>query len=384
MPEVKSVVEEEPGAEAEEDDEVMDWLQDLAAKQAEALDEEEFKAASPVEATAPVLEDRDIPDAPEEGLEWLEQLADQRGIDVDVSVPGQATPPPSSTESEPEPEAGPESDTAPGWLGRMATQPIPKVDMEALEAAAQGEGVSPDAETIDTKAAEVQAQLEEAALESDSAEADSDDATIESHASDLQPEIEVERVAAPSDPAPRPTNTTADADASALEPEIEEDATQEASLSEEISGVAESDASTGDAEVAEPDWIQASDVSAEDSEPAEPIAIAADEGPEVEEPEAEAELIAEEPPAPEAKKKEDLLERSRQALASGDTASAAEMYSDMIKRKKSLESVIEDLRIAVDRAPDNADLWQVLGDAYMRDDQTDEAIDAYRKGMEAA
>ena len=56
----------------------------------------------------------------------------------------------------------------------------------------------------------------------------------------------------------------------------------------------------------------------------------------------------------------------------------------MIKSKESLESVIEDLRIAVDRAPDNADLWQVLGDAYMRDDQTDEAIDAYRKGMEAA
>ena len=151
MPEVKSVVKEEQGAEAEspiapseEDDEVMDWLQDLAAKQAEASDEEEFKAASPVEATAPVLEDRDIPDAPEEGLEWLEQLADQRGIDADVSVPGQATPPPSSTESEPEPEAEPEaepeSDTAPGWLGRMATQPIPKVDMEALEAAAQGRG----------------------------------------------------------------------------------------------------------------------------------------------------------------------------------------------------------------------------------------------------
>jgi cytochrome c-type biogenesis protein CcmH/NrfG len=49
-----------------------------------------------------------------------------------------------------------------------------------------------------------------------------------------------------------------------------------------------------------------------------------------------------------------------------------------------LGSVIEDLRIAVDRTPDNADLWQILGDAYMRDDQTDEAIDAYRKGMEAA
>ncbi|MFV1859121.1 MAG: tetratricopeptide repeat protein, partial [Anaerolineales bacterium] len=89
-------------------------------------------------------------------------------------------------------------------------------------------------------------------------------------------------------------------------------------------------------------------------------------------------------PSPEVKKKEDLLERSRQALASGDTQAAVQMYGDLVKRKKSVDSVIEDLRIAVDRTPDNADLWQILGDAYMRDDRTDEAIDAYRKGMEAA
>ena len=98
----------------------------------------------------------------------------------------------------------------------------------------------------------------------------------------------------------------------------------------------------------------------------------------------EAEPVAEVSQTPQTKKKEDLLERSRQALASGDIPSATEMYSDLVKRKDSLDSVIEDLRIAVDRTPDNADLWQVLGDAYMRDDQTDEAIDAYRKGMEAA
>jgi len=424
---------ESPIAPAEEDDEVMDWLQDLASKQAEAPDEEQLEAASQVEETAPVLEDRDIPDAPEEGLEWLEQLADQRGIDVDVSVPGQAAPPPSSTEPEPEPEAEPEPASAPDWLGRMATQPIPKVDMEALEAAAQGEGVSPDAETINTNAAEVQAQLEQAALESDRAEATSDDATIEAHASDLQPEIEAERAAAPSDPAPHPTETTAEAGTSAAEdeipdwliaaaeqaeppsdapselpeefadlaeepkldaeptgtggevppteepePELTEDTVQEVSISEEISGGPESDAS---AEMLEMDEIQPTPASTEEAEAAESVAVAAVGKPEAEE---EAEPIAEEPPAPEAIKKEDLLERSRQALASGDTESATEMYSDMIKRKESLESVIEDLRIAVDRAPDNADLWQVLGDAYMRDDQTDEAIAAYRKGMEAA
>jgi tetratricopeptide (TPR) repeat protein len=153
------------------------------------------------------------------------------------------------------------------------------------------------------------------------------------------------------------------------EPEIE------APPSEELSGLEELDE------------IQPSDVAIEDAEVSEPVAIDV-EPPEVEVSETEvaeeAEPIAEEPAAPEVKKKEDHLERSRQALASGDTESAAEMYSDMIKRKDSLESVIEDLRIAVDRTPDNADLWQVLGDAYMRDDQTDEAIDAYRKGMEAA
>ena len=101
-------------------------------------------------------------------------------------------------------------------------------------------------------------------------------------------------------------------------------------------------------------------------------------------PVAVSETIPEEAPAPETKRSEDVLERSRQALASGDTQVAVELYGDLVKRKKSLESVIEDLRIAVDRTPDNPDLWQVLGDAYMRDDQTDEAINAYRKGMETA
>ena len=56
-----------PPAPAEEDSEVMDWLHDLAAKQAEAPDEEELEATTQVEEATPVLEDRDIPDAPEEG-----------------------------------------------------------------------------------------------------------------------------------------------------------------------------------------------------------------------------------------------------------------------------------------------------------------------------
>ena len=79
-----------------------------------------------------------------------------------------------------------------------------------------------------------------------------------------------------------------------------------------------------------------------------------------------------------------MLEDSRQALATGDVGSAAKLYGGLIKRRESLGQVIEDLRIALERTPDAAALWQVLGDAYMKDDQTSEAIEAYRKGMEAS
>jgi hypothetical protein len=426
---------ETPPAPAEEDSEVMDWLHDLAAKQAEAPDDEELEATPQAEAATPVLEDREIPDEPEEGLEWLEHLADQRGMDVDVSVPSQTASPPSS----PEPESEPESETAPGWLGRMATQPIPKVDMEALEAAARGEEVSPDAETIDAQAADIQAQLDEAALEregsEDSAEIAPDDITIEAHAGDLPVEIEQdeERISPPVEPvsspvAPVSSHSESDSEeeipdwliaaAEQAEPpsdaptglpaEFVETTTDETEVAPEPADLAEFIAATSDEpEVApEPAVSDEQEISAEPPEDAVAVETAEVEFPEVAEPAdlaaadeveglddsetvevktaEEAEPAAEESPPPETKKKEDLLERSRQALASGDTRSATEMYGDLVRHKESLDSVIEDLRIAVDRAPDDADLWQVLGDAYMRDDQTDEAIDAYRKGMEAA
>jgi tetratricopeptide (TPR) repeat protein len=79
-----------------------------------------------------------------------------------------------------------------------------------------------------------------------------------------------------------------------------------------------------------------------------------------------------------------VLEDARQALATGDIASAAKHYGGLIKRREALGQVIEDLRIALERTPDAATLWQVLGDAYMKGDQTAEAIEAYRKGMEAS
>jgi hypothetical protein len=373
-PEPEDLEVETPLAPAEEDSEVMDWLHDLAAKQAEAPDDEELEATTQVEAATPVIQDRDIPDAPEEGLEWLEQLADQRGMDVDVSAPGQTASPPSSSE----PEVEPDTATAPGWLGRMATQPIPKVDMEALEAAARGEEVSPDAETIDAQAADIQAQLDEVILEREAdigtTEVAPDDITIEARASDLQAEMEqeaesMEPVSSPGEgasdeeipdwliaaaeqaepPTEAPSEPPAEfveaadelevetepspsdeqeiaAEASQLpEPDIVEDMEHEASISEVASGeedLQEIQPSEASAEDVDFEWFDAGEAADMDDdsqvelvEAEQPEDAAPDEVEELGESETTDIEIAE--PVSETKKKEDLLERSRQALASG-------------------------------------------------------------------
>ncbi|MGH2620121.1 MAG: tetratricopeptide repeat protein, partial [Anaerolineales bacterium] len=131
-PRIEAAPEPEP---VEDDDAVLSWLEGLAARQSVAPTAESIPEAR---SAAPILEPRNIPEEAEEGLEWLEALAEQRGLDVDVSVPKPSarTPVP-----EPEPEAEPEPepaqaeptalDTAPDWLTRMSTQRLPKVEIPA-------------------------------------------------------------------------------------------------------------------------------------------------------------------------------------------------------------------------------------------------------------
>jgi tetratricopeptide (TPR) repeat protein len=98
---------------------------------------------------------------------------------------------------------------------------------------------------------------------------------------------------------------------------------------------------------------------------------------------------AEAPPAPPPSKppKKDpgqILESARNALAGGEVDEAVKTYSSLIKRRSQLPSIIADLKAAVELDPDAAGLWQVLGDAYMKNDQVNDAIEAYRRGMEVA
>jgi len=84
-----------------------------------------------------------------------------------------------------------------------------------------------------------------------------------------------------------------------------------------------------------------------------------------------------------AMREEDGLEVARRALAQGDFALAVVHYGGLIKKKRNLESVIGDLRGALDDEPRRPPLWQALGDAYMKANRLPEAIDAYRRGMES-
>ena len=96
------------------------------------------------------------------------------------------------------------------------------------------------------------------------------------------------------------------------------------------------------------------------------------------------------PPAPVAKPRAkaagpaDALTRARQHLADGEFDKASKDYSTVIKKKYELDTVISDLRMAAEHFPTEQALWQLLGDAYMRADRLDEAVDAYNKGIQAA
>ncbi len=66
----------------------------------------------------------------------------------------------------------------------------------------------------------------------------------------------------------------------------------------------------------------------------------------------------------------------------GDIPAALENYGRLIRRGKFIEEIIRDLRDALYRYPIEVTIWQTLGDAYMRDNRLQEALDAYTKAEE--
>ena len=71
--------------------------------------------------------------------------------------------------------------------------------------------------------------------------------------------------------------------------------------------------------------------------------------------------------------------KARSALAQEDIDLAISGYSKLIESHQYLPEIIQDLKEAVDKNSENPDLWLSLGDAYIRSNQVQEALNAYRQ-----
>ncbi|MEZ0395862.1 MAG: hypothetical protein ABWK53_05480, partial [Anaerolineales bacterium] len=78
----------------------------------------------------------------------------------------------------------------------------------------------------------------------------------------------------------------------------------------------------------------------------------------------------------------ETLAAAQRALERGLLDESMQEYSKLIKKARLLDEVIHDLREAIYRFPVDIIVWQTLGDAYMRANRLQEALDAYTKAEE--
>lgn len=76
------------------------------------------------------------------------------------------------------------------------------------------------------------------------------------------------------------------------------------------------------------------------------------------------------------------LAAARDALEHAKIPDALQAYGNLIRKGKMLEDVTFDLKEALYRFPVEVSIWQVLGDAYMRANRLQDALDAYTKAEE--
>jgi tetratricopeptide (TPR) repeat protein len=79
---------------------------------------------------------------------------------------------------------------------------------------------------------------------------------------------------------------------------------------------------------------------------------------------------------------EPILGLARNELTRSNIPGALEVYGKLIKKGRYLDEIIFDLREASYRYPVEVSIWQALGDAYMRANRLQDALDAYTKAEE--
>jgi tetratricopeptide (TPR) repeat protein/uncharacterized protein Smg (DUF494 family) len=78
----------------------------------------------------------------------------------------------------------------------------------------------------------------------------------------------------------------------------------------------------------------------------------------------------------------EMLRQAQLELAKGHIDRALSVYDRLIQQEQHLEEIIHDLRDALYRYPVEISIWQTLGDAYIRNNRVQDALDAYTKAEE--
>ena len=77
-----------------------------------------------------------------------------------------------------------------------------------------------------------------------------------------------------------------------------------------------------------------------------------------------------------------LVDQAQAALNAGHIDQALDAYNSLIQKDQFVEKIIHDLRDALYRFPVESSIWQTLGDAYIRVNHIQDALDAYTKAEE--
>lgn len=79
---------------------------------------------------------------------------------------------------------------------------------------------------------------------------------------------------------------------------------------------------------------------------------------------------------------ENLLRRSQAAFVDGKVELGLDGYSQLINKGFFVDETIHDLKDALSRFPEDISIWQELGDAYVRVNRLQDALDAFTKAEE--
>lgn len=341
---------EQPAAE----DEVDTWLRDLQRQEQSTESTIESEVAE-TELEQPVV--------PDETEVWLGTLGEEKPAESGADQTAIWLKNLDEKEAETEQPVEPTETELPAWIDNIEEE-TPPAEPVVLESETNLESTwLPPAE------AEEPAPVEEAKSEED---------TLPSWLSEL--DQEEEKISTPSEDEDLPAW---------LRSEETAPAASERSLA--------SDWRPSEERLEEPVSEPTTPVEAEESEPAlaPEMSIAREEPveeiqPEQPEPELEPEpspVMESPPPAPEPEGQaisstDPVLETARNELSSNDITGALISYEKLIKKARYLDEVIYDLREALYRYPVSVDIWQALGDAYMRSNRLQDALDAYTKAEE--